>query len=1104
MPILDQIKSYFDQLKPEAKTMPGGLAGFGQFLSSYFTPDNLKTAFQPKEKKGFFQRAKEKITSFFKPAPEVRARDILREIPGTVSRARKRVSEFMAPTKEEILREIQEEKQITLTPDEAKKRVVERIREEALIYPNLFAVVQKSEKQTPEEFFAEPLPPRVGFDVGILERVGTKLTSKFISRIAKETDIKIIKQLARLGGEAVDDATAKLVSAAKTPTAVKQILDTNAQRIAAQVAPEAGAVASKIPPDLQPLAQEARKYKSAEDFTRAFQSEIKHGEYWHITDNPNFTIDPKFGPRDLSSLASGKMEAGKLMVTSDIGYWNAEFPSRKFAAKLDFSNVKPEDYYQVNRGFGNEFFVKDPSKVRVEKVVPIEQALKEHQQFQDVLNKTISSKSQLTDFYDQAKGGVKPTAPIPPAGAIPPKPPIKPPTLPEPQIPEAKETISKLIKAIDEAVPLRGEQKKLYAEEMAKRTARVAAAGEKVSGEAGFFAQLGQLKGPLPKAQFEAIRKLFSQKEVDLLFNTIEQTKTLLPLEKVATKSELVKLFEGAVPTPSGIAHLREVFPKELIDAVLARAPLLEKMSKLGIELANVPRTMMATTDLSFGFRQGVFMLGRPKQFFPAFKEQFKFFASEKAYQGLIENIKTRSTYLKMKQAGLALTEIGGQITKREEAFMGNLAEKIPLYGKLVRASNRAYTGFANKLRADLFDDLLKKAQIAGKDIDDTFLKSLADFINAGTGRGKFGLAETGILPKSMEKAAPVMNAVFFSPRLMASRLNLLNPYFYIHLDPFVRKEAMKTLFADAGIFASLYGLWKLNGGEVGIDPRSADFGKLKIGNTRYDILGGFQQYVKLAAQLITGEVVSSTTGRTITLGEGYKPLTRKEIVLRFFENKTSPIASFLIGLMTGQTATGEDVDVPTEIINRFLPMVVQDLYDISQEKGAEGLLYGLPAIFGTGVQTYGKQELVVGESRLGEETAQVRPVPELAEKIRELVMGQIPLGASKSFSIETYFDQLSNLSKDQAADIFDQISKTNPDLAKQIIKVVKEREKGITVEDKDLKAKGVASGDRALAVKKELDKLKTPEEKAALWDEYVRKGIITKKVAEQLTNLLQ
>lgn len=706
--------------------------------------------------------------------------------------------------------------------------------------------------------------------------------------------------------------------------------------------------------------------------------------------------------------------------------------------------------------------------------------------------KLLREPSEIRDLEPLTKAG---------KAGISKEPPIKPPT----ELPTSEgggDTINKLIKAIDEAVPLRAEQKKLYQEELAKRTARVAQAGAKVEGEAGFFAQLGELKGELPKKSFEAIRGQFNQQEIDSLFNIIEQTKTLLPLEKVGTKQGLTKLFQGIVPTPSEIEKLREVFPKELIDALLARQPLLTRIAKLGVELMNVPRTLMATTDLSFGFRQGVFMLGRPKQFFSAFKDQFKFFASEKAYQGLNEGIKARPTYLKMKQAGLSLTELGAPLAKREEVFVGQLAEKIPLYGRLVRASNRAYTGFANKLRADIFDDLLRKAEIKGIKIDDDFLTSLADFINSGTGRGKFGLKETGILPKSMEKAAPVMNAVFFSPRLMASRLNLLNPYFYIQMNPFVRKEALKTLFADASIFATIYGLWKLNGGEVGLDPRSADFGKLKIGNTRFDVLGGFQQYIKLASQLITGEIVSSATGRTITLGEGFKPLTRKEIVLRFFENKTSPIASFIIGLMTGQTAVGQDVDLPTEVVNRFIPMVVQDLYDISQEKGAEGLLYGLPAIFGVGLQTYGKQELAIGESRIGEPTLQIRPVPELGEKIRELILGQIPLGSSKSFSVESYFDQLQNLPREEAAEVFDFIAKNNPELAKKLNDVVKERELGITVKDKDLKAKGVASGDRALAVKKELDRLGTKEEKAVLWDDYVKKGIITTEVSRQLNIL--
>ena len=76
-----------------------------------------------------------------------------------------------------------------------------------------------------------------------------------------------------------------------------------------------------IPPILQGLAAEARKTSSFEEFQRDFLGQIKHGTYWHLTDNPQFTIDPKLGPSDQSSIATGSMDVGKLMITSHLEHW---------------------------------------------------------------------------------------------------------------------------------------------------------------------------------------------------------------------------------------------------------------------------------------------------------------------------------------------------------------------------------------------------------------------------------------------------------------------------------------------------------------------------------------------------------------------------------------------------------------------------------------------------------------------------------------------------------------------------------------------------------------------------------------------------------------
>ena len=414
--------------------------------------------------------------------------------------------------------------------------------------------------------------------------------------------------------------------------------------------------------------------------------------------------------------------------------------------------------------------------------------------------------------------------------------------------------------------------------------------------------------------------------------------KTLSPEKFKATKKALENQFGEVI----GEGKINPSFAQKFMGAAM--------------ETANIPRSFMTSLDLSFGFRQGIFVATRhPKIFFQAFAKQFKMFGSEKYYNKILQEIHERPTFGLMNKGGLSLTELGKKMAKREEGFMSSYAEKIPLAGMIVRASGRAYTGMANRLRADLFDYMLKEGAKVGKvhtlpsgvlSGNEKFLKSAGNFINAATGRGH--------LPFGLEKAAVQLNSFFFSPRLLASRLHLLNPIYYWKLEPTVRKEALKSLLAFGSMGLTVSGLAKMGGAEIEDDPRNANFMKLKFGNTRYDPLGGFQQPIRAAAQWASGKIISSTTGKEMTLGEGYKPLTRFDIVTRFFEMKEAPLVSFATALMRGQTSIGEKVDIPTEVANRFIPMVVQDMNDLYREHGLEGIPMATPAIFGVGVQTYG------------------------------------------------------------------------------------------------------------------------------------------------------
>ena len=546
-------------------------------------------------------------------------------------------------------------------------------------------------------------------------------------------------------------------------------------------------------------------------------------------------------------------------------------------------------------------------------------------------------------------------------------------------------TLPPAVKAVTEALkaakPIRGKQEELYSAERARRVAVIS--NMKATGEGGYFKQLGALKGELPKAQFEGIRKSVTQEHIDELFDLVEKA-NVTAFEKISAKTGLARLLGaegGIVPTKSEMSLLSEIFPPEFIKQIMDKRPFMERLWGGIANALNLPRAVMATADLSAPLRQGIFLAGRPKQFVPAFASMFKYAFSEKAYEGLMSSIKTRPTYLSMRENKLALTDMGQTLSTREEAFMSNIAEKIPGFKYIARGSNRAYSGFLNKLRADVFDDLTKKAKALGiTEERPEVMRDIAKFVNSATGRGDMG---------ALNKATEVLNGVFFSPRLMASRINLLNPVFYTRLDPFVRKEALKSLLTFGAIGSTIVGLAKAGGVDVGIDPRSADFGKIKTGDTRYDPWGGFQQYIVLAARLLSGQMVSSTTGKEFNLGEGYKPTTRLDIVQRFFENKTSPVASFALGLMKGQNALGEPFNVPAETVERFLPMVTQDVFDLVREYGPKGLGMAIPGVFGVGSQTYSDQIPMATKTPTGKDSVKWRSAPGLGESILNKITGK-------------------------------------------------------------------------------------------------------------------
>jgi len=504
--------------------------------------------------------------------------------------------------------------------------------------------------------------------------------------------------------------------------------------------------------------------------------------------------------------------------------------------------------------------------------------------------------------------------------------------------------------------------------------------------------------------------KLLVPKEIkrDIITRIQRMDKILNPAEEKMFLEELVskKLgtdisFEEAqkiTEMSANILELESKTNKTKSDIPLGRAKLdltdyvnslSGKKAPLLTNVAGIPRSLMASLDLSAPLNQGWGMLSR-KQFYTSLGKMFKYAISKNDFRDLQAEIITDPQYSLAKKSGLRLTELGDKLELREEQFMSSLLDKVPG----IAASQRAYTGFLNKLRFDVFKDLIKKAEVSGEDISigSKSTEDIAKVVNNFTGGARVG---------KLEQATPALNAIFFSPRKITSTLQMINPLNY--LDPKISKTAklaatrnlIGSLSMSAGVIA-LYGL--LSGNKQETNPTSSDFGKIKSGDTRLDISGGNATYANILSRLITQRMKSST-GITRPLGTDYGQTSGADLIAQFLRYKTSPNASLFIDIVSGANAIGEKKTIPQSIIDRFKPMFANSVVELLQSDTDGKFGFALTGLLGAGLNTY-KTETDWGESTTKEMT-------QFKEKV-----GQVDFEkANKEFN-NNYYDKLKILLK--------------------------------------------------------------------------------------------
>lgn len=369
----------------------------------------------------------------------------------------------------------------------------------------------------------------------------------------------------------------------------------------------------------------------------------------------------------------------------------------------------------------------------------------------------------------------------------------------------------------------------------------------------------------------------------------------------------------------------------------------------------NLIRALITSIDFSGFLRQGGFIVfGHPVRAAKLMKPMFQAFASKKkAAQIINDHVLENEDYALAVRSGVDFTDIdsAGPLSKQEEALMSRLAEKIPG----VAGSQRSYAVFLNLLRMQSFSTMARTLSINGEPtVEEAGV--IANYVNVATGRGNLGRFQAAAVP---------MNTVFFAPRYVVSRFQLVGFQPLLHggvrSAPAARVLVAKEYARFAiGLGAFYMMAWLAFGDDddfsIEGDPRSTDFGKLRFGNTRLDVLAGLQQVVVLTTRLATGESKSARGQIRPLIGENvpYGSDSMGDKVGRFLRYKLAPAISIPWEMRTGEDAVGQPVTPMATALRAVVPLSLRDVYKAIQDQGTpKGTALGLTAILGGSLNVY-------------------------------------------------------------------------------------------------------------------------------------------------------
>jgi hypothetical protein len=348
-------------------------------------------------------------------------------------------------------------------------------------------------------------------------------------------------------------------------------------------------------------------------------------------------------------------------------------------------------------------------------------------------------------------------------------------------------------------------------------------------------------------------------------------------------------------------------------------------------DVINVSKSIAGFDVSAIGSQGGIIAGARPSLIKGAVVDAAKSTVSRRSYETFKKSLVMSPNHPLREKSGLYLASLGAP----EESFASRYVQRIPG----IAASERNFNVTLDALRSRAFD--IYAAELTKASANEKAYRDVARWINVATGRGELG---------KLEPLADVLNLPMFSPRLLASKFNIISPVRYFKADPDARRIMLREMFRATGSLGVTMGLAKLAGAGVILNPFSAGFGTIDADGTSYDLSGGRLRTLRTIAQ-IADSINKEHRGERVR--EDRRP---RALVEKYFRAYLSPVGQLAVDARTGENMRGEEFTGDWRELDRLIPFAVKDMRDAYRAAGVTGAAKSLPAFVGVGVNTMDKR----------------------------------------------------------------------------------------------------------------------------------------------------